>query len=638
MNCCLRVFSLTILGALLLEGACFGEVTPKHRDLAQSVLNRLLEKMDRPEGYSQWPPTLEVTDLDYANAFASYRKDGENKFVPYIEVTRGLIEHTAEFDADALAFTIGHELGHLWHHLSKRGVELSEQLGDSGRLIRIAVGREQELEADLFGKELALKADFSYSGLNKKLKNIRSPQSQQYCAFEALELSHPSWDERTAFLAKDEQQRRLWLSTSAFRNGVLFLETEQFEHAEFCFRRVTKEFPNCYEAWANLGYARLMRYCDALEPDDLRSFDLGHLVLGGFYRRPDSLAAQVRGFDEDLWHEAVDALREALRLKEQLELKDELVVVKANLAVAYLVGPAGENVGGEAKRLFDEVFAALQDEARVQEIDPFIRAGILINAGAGRAGAPPELLQAATQVIAELRDKRPESRAVQTLEAALNYNRAKSLVASSREDDQRSALKLYEDYLGRMDPASAWWPLAKAEYLKLAKALGAEPTTPEKIARHRANTWRPITFVKLVDGLQVGLSESITDVTERLGEPDVVVPVIKGTNMRLYRYERRGISILATREVLAIFVRGDAAPTVAIQRPNLGSRPETLSVGMPRARIEQLLGNEWGSDSTTLYDKSVAHQLYRNVGVAVRFNSGKVSELVVVVVPRADAK
>ena len=47
MNCCLRVFSLTIFGALLLEGACFGEVTPKHRDLAQSVLNRLLEKMDR---------------------------------------------------------------------------------------------------------------------------------------------------------------------------------------------------------------------------------------------------------------------------------------------------------------------------------------------------------------------------------------------------------------------------------------------------------------------------------------------------------------------------------------------------------------------------------------------------------------
>lgn len=635
MNFRLRFFSLPILGALLLGGPCFGEVTQKHRELAKSVLSRLLEKMERPDGYSQWPPTIEVTDHDHANAFASVKGDGDGNWVPHIEVTQGEIK-AANFDPHVLAFTIGHELGHLWHRHSLKSIQRREELGAPTELVRIAVKREAELEADLFGRDLALKAEFSPLGIKNNLKTSSSGPGQQYCVFEALNVDHPSWDERIAFLAKDEHQSRLWRSTSAFRNGVLFLETEQFEHAEFCFRRVTKEFPNCYEAWANLGYALLMRYCDALEPDDLRSLDLGHLVLGGFYRRPDSLAAQVRGSDEDLWFEAVGALREALRLKERLELKDDLILVKANLAVAYLVHPAGKNVR-EAERLFGEVFATLQDEARAAKIDPFIRAAILINAGAGRTGEPTELLQKATRTIAGLQNDRPDSRAVQTLEAALNYNQAKALVISTREDDRRSALKLYENYLGRMDPASAWWPLAKEEYLKLAGALGTEPIAPEKMARRRANSWRPITIVKLADGLQVALSEPIAEVTERLGEPDVIVSVIKGTNMRLYRYEGRGVTILATREVLAIFVRGAAAPTVALQRPDLGSQPEQLSVGMSQARLEQLLGGEWDCDATALYDPSVAHHLYRNAGVAVRFHSGKVSELVVVVVPRAES-
>ena len=96
----------------------------------------------------------------------------------------------------------------------------------------------------------------------------------------------------------------------AFHDGAYFLVCEQYGSAERRFRAVTREFPNCYEAWANLGDALLMRYCDSLETDDLRRFDLGQLVVGGFYHRPESLEEKIRGVNEGLWRDAAGALRE----------------------------------------------------------------------------------------------------------------------------------------------------------------------------------------------------------------------------------------------------------------------------------------------------------------------------------------
>ena len=70
---------------------------------------------------------------------------------------------------------------------------------------------------------------------------------------------------------------------------------EQYDSAEQCFKEVTKVFPGCPEAWANLGYTKLMEYCDKLDADDLRRLDVGHLVIGGFYRTPGSLKPNCGG-------------------------------------------------------------------------------------------------------------------------------------------------------------------------------------------------------------------------------------------------------------------------------------------------------------------------------------------------------
>ena len=630
--------SLTVLALLGCLGlAANAEVTAKHREFAQSVLKQLLPHVDSHEMWDVWPPEIRVTDPGFANAFASYEVRDEKR-IPYVVVTVTEIEKVAKFNRSALAFSVGHELGHLINDDMALSQRVRRQVGES-QLTLMAVGREQELAADLYGMQIALQAGFDREGLQSNLQNTMR-QSQPYCSFEGLSLSHPSWEARTAFLQKDENKQRLWQSMAAFRSGVFFLQNEQFKHAEFCFLRVTMQFPECYEAWANLGYARLMQYCDLLETEDLRRFDIGHLVVGGFYDRPESLADQTRaGIDEDLWFDAVEAMREALRLKQVLGLKQDLTLVKANLAVAHLVHPSGKKDVGRAGRLFGEVFEALEDKQVAARINPLVRAALLINAGAGRDSSQAELLASATAALSQYSAGRTRDvPGLKTVEAALKYSKAKSLAASGQKSDGRAALKLWEEYLRTVNPACAWWPLAYEQYDRLAKSLDAKPIPESDLTRQKPTAWRAVTRVDVGEGLSVGLAESINDVIDRLGEPDSKERVVAGTRIMRYHYKRLGVSILATREVLAVFLNGENAPPLSIQRPGLGSEPVELSVGMPRQELEGYLGDGWDVESASLYDRRIAHQLYRDVGIAVRYAGPNVKELVVAIVPRARSR
>ena len=117
-----------------------------------------------------------------------------------------------------------------------------------------------------------------------------------------------------------------------------------------------------------------MRFFDMLDAEDLRTLESGPLIVGGFYRRPESLEAPHRGFNPKLWFEAVGALRQALILK------PDLVLAKANLAAAYLIGPPEGSDLGQAEELFSQVTAALKS-GDVEDIEPLVRASLLVNAG-----------------------------------------------------------------------------------------------------------------------------------------------------------------------------------------------------------------------------------------------------------------
>lgn len=610
-----------------------GEVTQRHLDVAQTVFDRLIAVQEKPESWEIWPPTLTVADVDAVNAFASHTETAEG-LVPTITINRGLIEIVAQFDPDVLAFTIGHEIGHLVHKHVAKHLDRLEQFGSVGaKTALVAVGREDELEADLHGMQLALKAGFSYAGIRKNLQAMMSPEvGSLYCAFEGLKVDHPAWEARAAYLQTDDVQRELWESMVAFRNGVLFLQNESYLHAEFCFRRVAEEFPECYEAWANLGYALLMQYCDALDHDDLRAFDIGHLAVGGFYHRPDSLATQIRGIDEDLWYEAVGAFREALRLKERLGLDDELLLVRANLGVAYLIHPAGKQVG-EAEKQFSEVFAALDRTDNPPQLDPLVKAAIMINAGAGRGFQPGDVEQALAELQNAARQGAAESQ-VETLQAALSYTQARPLFSSADAKDQAAALKMLENYLATISPASSYWPLAYAQYSRLAQQQNKTPQPADKFRRPTIRDWRPVSSVELTDGTLIGLAEPAETTLEPLGEPAAIVPIITGTNLKRRHYPQHGISVLSSREILAIFLTSAEAPGIELARPGLGGKKETLRVGMSRSELQSLLGGEWDIQFASIDDPETVYHLYRDVGIAARYDGDKVCELVVVVAPR----
>lgn len=233
-------------------------------------------------------------------------------------VTPDMLHLVIKDNVDLLAFVIGHELA---HHVMGHVEGVHKQKVSNGMLLGSGL-RHDETEADSVGARLAVAAGYSWQRILRGVVDMIS-SSGEYPGFVALRTDHPSWSDRGAFvngIRGEQGQVALWQSMAAFRNGNYFLMVEQYDVAARSFKSVTKEFPDAAEAWANLGYALLMQYCDKLEPEDLRRYNIRQPVAGAFYKRPVSLEAKVRGVDQELWTDAGAALREAVRLRPSLSL------------------------------------------------------------------------------------------------------------------------------------------------------------------------------------------------------------------------------------------------------------------------------------------------------------------------------
>jgi tetratricopeptide (TPR) repeat protein len=605
-------------------------VPDAQRELVDRVMGRLLAMVETPTGYDAWPPGWKVIDDENDNAFATLDRERRPQRAPLIRVHRGLIENVAEMNEHRLAFVLGHELAHLTqNHVGQ----------DQGKteLAAEAFSREQEIEADTVGMEFTLRAGFSYRealGAPRRFREL----GHDYTSFEGIAFGHPSWVERIALLEADETQARLWQATSAFETGVFFLQAEQYLHAEICFDRLTREFPRCHEAWVNLGYARLMQYCDALEPDDLRDYGVGPLVVGGFYRRAGTLAPLRSGIDDDLWWDAVGALQKALTLQ------PDLLLAKANLALACLVHPSGRSDVAKAAEYYAQVDELLQSPEHSAELPALTRATLLANAWVGVYHADPQrgaaVLAQIDSYLSPLKASRRTLAEATRVQSAIDYTRAVSL-ASDRGTDasqKRRALELLEGYLAAGSSTSSWWTIAYDRYASLAKDLSSTPKSISQLVNAAERTWRPVTGTVSVAGTFVGLGESTRDQLESLGEPATVQPIAGGANLKRYDFPAHGLSVIAARRVVAIVLDQAGAAPVRLQRRGLAAESADLRIGMPRADLEQLLGDSWVSSSTAIIDERIRHQFYDQVGVAVRYREGSVSEIILVVPPRAGEK
>lgn len=535
---------------------------------------------------------------------------------PIIVLYQGFLDRVVAGSPDRLAAVFGHETSHiLLHHV--------DAVPPRTPLVANMITRDNEAAADMLGMKLGLAAGFPYNGLISGFLGMRDQGS--YNSFEGLNASHPGWTDRVAMV--DERQPELWRSISAFENGVYFLTMEQYQLAEDCFDQVTRECPKCYEAWANLGYARLMRYCDKLDEENLRAFDIGQIVVGGFYRRPLSLEPPRRGIDKQLWFDAVGALRQALILN------PELVLAKANLAAAYLVAPEGKDVG-QAEELFTQVTAALESGA-VEELEPTVHAALLVNAGvaemAGGDSAQAEKMFAQAQdLFAGEADGADASNAVTS---AIHFNRGRMYAAAGDAAQRQSAIEQLEAYLAAASPASNWWALAHEQYVKLCGEAGVEPKGEETL-RVAANTqYRLVAGITLPDGGTITLNDPLPKLERSLGKGREQ-KIVKDSNVRRLQYPKLGLDLLCANRVVAIRLRGPKAPPLVIRASGAGGAAHEVRPGMTVAELDGLLGGDakqW--DERYGATQQVIYRFYSRLGFGVRIGGDKIVEIIVAQIP-----
>jgi tetratricopeptide (TPR) repeat protein len=571
-------------------------------------------------------PEFRVLDSDDINAFATARLAGEGvgaKVVPVVVVVRGLLDkcvhdpNDPEGDDDRLALVIGHEISHL------RLGHVTQPTPGSTDLVQTAFGRAREVDADTAGAELALRAGYSIRRGRTAFSRLRA-LGLNYSSFEGLGVDHPSWDDRMTVL--DKGQANLWKAMAAFQNGVFFLAFEQYGSAETCFAAVTREFPKCPEGWANLGAARLMRYCDGLKTDDLRGRGIGQPAVAAFYQRPASLEGAVRGTDQRLWNEAVDALQRSLKLDPSSGL------ARANLGLAYLLDPSGTRAEDAAKQFREAAPRVASDttDSPLMQVAATVNASVAERAG-GRPGEVKERLGEAETLIVQQRKGLPDAPATGSVVLAFMYNRALLLADSDNQAQRETAAAQFERYLTLAEPTSPWWPLAYERYQSLCAKLNRKTKPKEALASpDREPEYRLATAVKLGADL-VSLGEPVSDVTGRLGEGQVV-PVVRGTDLVRRKYPALGAELLTADRVLAIFLVAPSAPPLSLRRPGTGAGEVTLRVGMAKAEFEKALAGKEAAEVSV--DQAGEHyHYYADPGVGAKIIGDKVTELVVTQMP-----
>jgi tetratricopeptide (TPR) repeat protein len=579
----------------------------------QGVFASLLatqQAQNHPSYFAAWPPVLHVIDHDELNAFAS-----QDKCKPFVVVTSALEQQVLQGVTDRAAFVLGHELSHiLLGH-----VECKETPKQTV-VEYLTFTRAQEYAADLNGMKVALAAGYSKRGVEayRKIDELFGGSS-----LEALRSDHPSTKDRLARL--DEQNAALWRSMAAFDNGVYFLLTEHYSLAETTFDRVTREFPQSYESWGNLGYSRLMEYADALSPEDVKQLHLSAIVAGGFFTRPESILGGVRGRDPYLWKNAVAALTKAD------ELKPNSALIKANLGLAYLMKPEGSDAASAVQQLERANQLAVNDRS----LNPVSQTAISMNLAVAyeAAGQPLKSRTILDQIQSKVRQL-SETNAGDMVVPAFLYNKGMSLAASGQSNNAEAAMLTIEAYLSRESPASIWWPIAYDRYKIIAATLNKPALSKDELQARSGYGFRQVFSVKTQDGHTIELSAPLDDLQSDLGKGNstVVAP-----NLTRISYPQLGVEVIGDDRVVAITLDSSAAPPVILQEGGMGGKPVALHVGMTVAELDLALKSQNAARYTYagLFSSEERYRFYPDLGLALAVSEDNhVHEIVVVQVPR----
>jgi predicted Zn-dependent protease len=597
--------------------------TPEDKKLFQTVMDRLLQSDRVRNNYPSeflWPPQVFIKPQtkDKFNAIATCcgYDVASGKRLVCLYITEGYLDKVVIDDEDILAAIMGHELAHI-----TRGHLLKQVVFDLPGLV---LSRDQEFQADLEGVQIAMAAGCTWIGVRAaylKEREVLKDRSD----FEGLKGTHPTWEERLALLDKAHVQ--FWKAMSAFQNGYFFLHAEQYKAAEDCFQGITEQFPDCAEAWANLGYARLMQYCDDLEAKDLRKYGLAQFVAGCCYARPTALTP--RG-GEKQWRQAIDALQKAIKSD------SHLVLAQANLGLAYLVDPDGRQID----KALEHFRGAYNNKGK--GLDDLNLASLLINHGVAELAGGQQ--QAAADKFHQARNfLAPGRSALGTqLESALLYNEAVLAAGSADKHTRSGAFRNLEAYLNQAGPDSTWWTLAYEKYEQLGKDLGLKCQSQATLAQRSAGKlMRMVTSVEVAPGKVIKLGDQHSKATALLDwHKSDGVPIYPTAAIKRFSGAGPGLDLLAhdnrlagDYKILAIFLTSDKAPPLHVQAQGRGAKKLKLRVGMSRADFLAILKDQI-LEETYVDNRAIRYVFFPRLGLGVRFAGERVSELVVAQVPR----
>ena len=594
------------------------------RKMLDKVVGRLLAVERVRKGYPAkfaWPPAYTFSERGgEVNAYATASpqlgavKDADSgKIRPILIVTEGFMKKIVQGDEHVLAGVLGHEMAHLLLDHVSSAHRLDEAIPSS-------FNRDEEIQADLEGVKVAVGAGYKYRDgieyafrLKDRLGGVSS--------FEALKGTHPSWNDRLALL--DREHASIWKATSAYQNGVVFLHLEQYKVAESCFQRVVEDFPECAEAWTNLGYAQLMQYCDALTTEDLRQLGIGQLAIGGFYERPPTL---IQRGGADVWKLAVKNLETALRKDEQAFLP------AANLAIAFLAPPDNQPNLAESAKYFELAKRRLGNDKGLSDVH---LAAFHLNRSVTEMRRGDR--KAADRALADARSfiDRVRSPAFSHLADAVDYGDA-MLFADAAPDQRRYAFEILERLLLSPTGGTAWRPLAKEKYESLAKALGETAKDVDALrAKGRRAALRMVASIPLPHGGQLALSDDLQDVLKKTGaDASRHIPMFPSSKAKRYIDVSPGVDVVGAEQILAICLTDPKAPPLIVQGRGLGAAKTELHVGMPSEDLFSLLKTQQTDRSLrSIDDPAVQYRYFPALGLAVRMKEGRVAELVLCQIP-----
>lgn len=538
---------LTLLLALLAIPGNAAEpptLSKKTEDAARALSRQLRSHLPHSPAPGWKDFQLRIVDTIGKNDFATnagWEDWGDDKPTPYVTLTRGLIAALAK-EPEALALLIGRELARLHLGLAPPKGEARSDATDA--------------DADLFAVKLVLRSGYEVRRGLSALGNLP-------------EKSRPVWVERVAKLL-DKPDEALWRSMPAFESGLTFLAIENHVTAVVCFERVTREFPESHEAWANLGYARLRAYFDQCSSRGTAVRMPGHVFGLSSSIRSNVI---VRG-NRWLWPDAIGALKEAERLKPGQPH------VLANLGLAYLIELDEPNTA-EAERYLTAARKALKERPSLAgEIE------LLVNLAVARLASkkPGEAHQLLNEAMA-LAAKFPAGPPAQ-FTRAITFNRALAFVADGKDS---YAIRLFIRFLETTPRYDPWWAEGYEHYLKLCKKLEWLPRSRDEL---RAPEKQQPQHAILASGKVVRPGDDPDELLSRLGKPSRETRMIPRLALMRARFDSQGIEVvLVPEEEVLLVVLISRKAGVAWPRTHPCGRPAgNLRVGMSREQVEALPG------------------------------------------------